>query len=182
MLFRSTTDDNITLNVDGYDKLNLDGKFNNKQDKFITTSPLSFTTPTLNNLTLNCDAYTTKQIDDKFTNLIDSAPSLLNTLGEISRFLGNPTDTTTSLISTIALKAAISDTFLKSKIDNDVYLGGLGNKLITSLGTTENKLIFEIQDSMGNGASNLFYQALTLQMNIATQKNKLLYTRLFICK
>ena len=52
----STTDDNITLNVDGYDKLNLDGKFNNKQDKFITTSPLSFTTPTLNNLTLNCDA------------------------------------------------------------------------------------------------------------------------------
>ena len=94
----------------------------------------------------------------------------MNTLGEISRFLGNPTDTTTSLISTIALKAAISDTFLKSKTDNDVYLGGLGNKRITSLGTTENKLIFEIQDSMGTVPSNFFYQALTLQMNIATKK------------
>ena len=121
----STTDDNITLNVDGYDKANLDGKFTNKQDKFITTSPLSFITPTSNILTLKCDAYTTKEIDDKFTNLIDTAPSLLDTLGEISRFLGNPTDTTTSLISTIALKAAINDTFLKSKIDNDVYLGGV---------------------------------------------------------
>ena len=166
----STTDDNITLNVDGYDKANLDGKFTNKQDKFITTSPLSFITPTSNILTLKCDAYTTKEIDDKFTNLIDAAPSLLNTLGEISRFLGNPTDTTTSLISTIALKAAINDTFLKSKIDNDVYLGGLGNKRITSLGTTENKIIFEIQDSMGTAPSNLFNQALTLQMNIATKK------------
>ena len=43
----STTDDNITLNVDGYDKLNLDGKFNNKNDKFIIAATIPASTSRL---------------------------------------------------------------------------------------------------------------------------------------
>ena len=47
-----------------------------------------------------------------------TAPGLLDTLGEIAAYLGNPTDTNTSLISLISTKANASETFFKSKIDN----------------------------------------------------------------
>ena len=100
---------------------------------------------------------------------MNSAPGLLDTLGEIAAYLGNPTDTSTSLISLISTKANASETFFKSKIDNDYYLG-LGNKRFTSLGTTENKLIFEIQDTMGTIFNDAYYPALTFQMNTITKK------------
>ena len=133
------------------------------------TSPLSITTPNLNYITIGCDAFTKTEINNKFSDLVNSAPTLLDTLGEISAYLGIPTNTSTNLISLISNKANSSDTFYKSKTDNDYYLS-LGNKRFSSLGTTENKLIFEIQDTMGTFSTDAYYPALTFQMNTITKQ------------
>jgi hypothetical protein len=74
------------------------------------------------------------------------------------------------LITLIGNKANSTDTFYKSKLDSDYYLGGLGNKRFVSLGTSENKLIFEIQDTMGSSFNDVYYQALSLKMNTTTKK------------
>ena len=121
-------------------------------------------------LTISCDSYTKQEVNNKFTSLVNSAPGLLDTLGEIASYLGNATNTATNLITLINRKADSTDTFTKSKIDSDYYLGGLGNKRIVSLGTTENKLLFEIQDTMGTSFNDVYYQALALKMNTATKK------------
>ena len=47
--------------------------------------------------------------------LVNSAPGLLDTLGEIAAYLGNPTNTSTNLIALISTKANSSDTFLNQK-------------------------------------------------------------------
>ena len=75
------------------------------------SSPLSISATSDNYLSITCDSYNKKQVDDTISAVVNSAPELLNTLGDIANYLGNPTDTSTSLISTIALKANISDTF-----------------------------------------------------------------------
>ena len=189
-----TEDENNITIAAAYDKSALDTKFDNKQNKFIiaetlpagtsrlfdpsssnfrainVTSPLSITAPNSDHITIACDSYTKQEVRDKITELVDSAPNLLNTLGEISRYLGNPTDTTTSLLSIIGTKANSTDTFARSKIDQDYLLGGLGNKRFISLGTTSNELIFQIQDTMGNMTSDAFVSALTLKMNTDTKQ------------
>ena len=131
-------DNNLTITaIDAYDKPNIDTKFNNKQDKFIIAAslptgtsrlfdvssnkfrainvayPMAISATSDDYLSITCDSYNKKQVDDKISALVNSAPELLNMLGEIASYLGNPTDTSTSLISTIALKANISDTFKK---------------------------------------------------------------------
>ena len=133
------------------------------------TSPLSITTPNSNYITIIRDSYNKSEINNKISDLVNSAPTLLDTLGEISADLGNPTNTSTNLISLISNKANSSDTFYKSKIDNDYYLS-LGNKRFSSLGTTESKLIFEIQDTMGTIFNDAYYPALTFQMNTITKQ------------
>jgi hypothetical protein len=134
------------------------------------TTPLSISATSDDYLSISSDTYNKKEVDDKITGLVNSAPGLLDTLGEIATYLGNPTNTATNLITLIDKKADSTDTFTKSKIDSDYYLGGLGNKRIVSLGTTENKLLFEIQDTMGTSFSDVYYQALALKMNTATKK------------
>ena len=126
------------------------------------TTPLSISATSDDYLSISSDTYNKKEVDDKFTALVNSAPGLLDTLGEIASYLGNPTNTSTSLITLIGTKANSTDTFSKSKLDSDYYLGGLGNKRIVSLGTTENKLIFEIQDTMGTIFNDAYYQAFAL--------------------
>jgi hypothetical protein len=193
-------DNNLTIEaVDAYDKPNIDGKFLNKQDKFIiaaslptgtsrlfdvssnkfrainVTSPMAISATSDDYLSITCDSYNKKDVDDKISALVNSAPGLLDTLGEIATYLGNPANTSTNLITLIGTKANSLDTFSKSKLDSDYYLGGLGNKRIVSLGTTENKLIFEIQDTMGTIFNDAYYQALALKMDTTT-KNIMLYT------
>ena len=138
------------------------------------TSPLSIATTNDSYLTIACDSYTKQEVTNKISALVNSAPGLLDTLGEIASYLGSPTDTSTSLISLISTKANASETFYKSKVDNDVYLG-IGNKRLISLATTVNKLIFEIQDSMGTLFSGSYYSALTFQMNTITKKQHVLF-------
>ena len=189
------TENNLTIEAtDAYDKPNIDNKFLNKQNKFIiaatlptrtsrlfdvssdkfrainVSTPLSISATSDDYLSITSDTYNKKEVDDKFTGLVNSAPGLLDTLGEIALYLGNPTNTATNLITLIDKKANSTDTFTKSKIDSDYYLGGLGNKRIVSLGTTENKLLFEIQDTMGTSFNDVYYQALALKMNTATKK------------
>ena len=190
----ATDDNNITITAP-YDKTTLDGKFDNKQNKFLladilpsntsrlfdasstkfrginVTSPLSIVTTNDEYITINSDTYTKKAVDDKISELVNSAPELLNTLGEISSYLGNPTNTSTNLITLISNKANSNETFTKSKIDDDYYLEGLGNKRIISLGTiANNKLIFQIQDTLGSNVSDSYFNGLTLQMDTTTKK------------
>ena len=77
------------------------------------SSPLSITATSDSYLTIACDSYTKKEVTDKIGDLVNSAPLLLDTLGEIASYLGNPSDASTSLITTIANKANSSDTFKK---------------------------------------------------------------------
>ena len=104
----------------------------------------------------------------------------MNTLGEIAAYLGNPTNTSSNLIALIGTKANSSDTFSKSKVDNDYYLGGLGHKRITSLGTTSNKLIFEIQDTMGTMYNNAFYQAFNTSNGHNHKKYHVIYPIIYL--
>jgi hypothetical protein len=190
----ATDDNNITITAP-YDKTTLDSKFDNKQNKFLlaetlpantsrlfdasstkfrginVTSPLNIVTTNYEYVTINSDTYTKQQVDSKITALINSAPELLNTLGEISSYLGNPTNTSTNLITLIGTKATSTETFTRSKIDDDYYLGGLGNKRIISLGTiANNKLIFQIQDTLGPNITDSYFNGLTLQMDTTTKK------------
>ena len=105
------------------------------------STPLSISATSDDYLSITSDTYNKKEVDDKFTGLVNSAPGLLDTLGEIASYLGNPTHTATNLITLIDKKANSTDTFTKSKIYSDYYLGGLGNKRIVSLGTTEKIII-----------------------------------------
>ena len=123
-------DENLTITaVDAYDKLNIDGKFNNKQDAFIiaptlpagtsrlfdisskkfrainVSAPLSISATSDDYLTIACDSYNKKEVTDKFTDLIGNAPVLLDTLQEIATIIGNPSNITTNFIATIATKA-----------------------------------------------------------------------------
>ena len=188
----------IVTGTDAYDKSNIDGKittintnvaakqatlsngtevtnsktllFGNIIKNILPGTNMSFSSDD-NKITINgIDAYTKEEITSKFNALVNSAPGLLGTLGEIAAYLGNPTNTSTNLISLISTKANSTDTFAKSKIDTDYYLGGLGNKRFTSLGTTENKLIFEIQDTMGTSFNDAYYPAITFQMNTTTKQ------------
>ena len=77
-------------------------------------------------------------------------------------------------------KATSTDTFSKSKLDSDYYLGGLGNKRIVSLGTTENKLIFEIQDTMGTIFNDAYYQSLALKMDTTTKNYHVIYPIIYL--
>ena len=144
------------------------------------STPLSISATSDDYLSITSDTYNKKEVDDKFTALVNSAPGLLDTLGEIALYLGNPTNTATNLITLIDKKANSTDTFTKSKIDSDYYLGGLGNKRIVSLGTTENKLLFEMQDTMGTSFSDVYYQALALKMNTATKKYHVIYRIIYL--
>ena len=190
----ASDDNNITITAP-YDKSTLDSKFDDKQNKFLladtlpantsrlfdasntkfrginVTSPLTIVTTNDEYLTINSDTYNKQTIDNKISALVNSAPELLNTLGEIAAYLGNPTNTSTNLITLISNKANSNETFTKSKIDDDYYLGGLGNKRIISLGTiSNNKLIFQIQDTLGSNVSDSYFNGLTLQMDTTTKK------------
>ena len=55
-------------------------------------------------LSITCDSYNRKQVDDKISGLVNSAPGVLDTLGEIASYLGNPTNTSTNLMSLIEKK------------------------------------------------------------------------------
>ena len=101
--------------------------------------------------------------------MVNSAPELLNTLGEISAYLGNPTNTSTSILTSLSNKANANETFFKSSIDNDVYLA-IGNKRFSALGTTNNKLIFEIKDNFGNTITDNYYSALSLDLDPITKQ------------
>ena len=85
--------------------------------------------------------------------------------------IGDSSTITSSLISAIANKANTSDTFLKTIVSNDVYLPIL-NKQFVSSSTTNNKLILQTQDSVGGTIGDNWYDALTLEMDINTPKNK----------
>ena len=144
------------------------------------SSPMSISETSDDYLSITIDSYNKKEVDDKITGLVNSAPGLLDTLGEIATYLGNPTNTATNLITLIDRKANSTDTFSKSKLDSDYYLGGLGNKRIVSLGTTENKLLFEIQDTMGTSFNDVYYQALALKMNTTTKKYHVIYLIIYL--
>ena len=133
-------DNNLTITaIDAYDKPNIDTKFDNKQNKFIVaatlptrtsrlfdvssdkfrainvSTPLSISATSDDYLSITVDSYNKKEVDDKITGLVNSAPGLLDTLGEIASYLGNPTNTATNLITLINRKADSTDTFTKSK-------------------------------------------------------------------
>ena len=120
-------------------------------------------------MTIACDSYTKKEVTDKFSDLIGNAPVLLNTLQEIATIIGDPSNITTNLIATIANKANENEVFIKSTIDNDMYLA-LGNKRFASLGTNNNILIFEIKDNFGNTITDYYYSALTLESDPITKQ------------
>jgi hypothetical protein len=144
------------------------------------TSPLSITAPNNDYITIGCDSYTKKEVTDKIDGLVNSAPGLLDTLGEIATYLGNPASTSTSLISLIGTKANSTETFTRSNIGSDYFLGGLGNKRFASFGTNTNELIFEIQDTVGTMASDAFMSALTLKLNPLTKKYHVIYQILYL--
>lgn len=190
----------VTINCDSYDKANIDAKLTtintnitNKQDTIgngtgsgalsqylLNAGKIKNLVPGSNGaitMTANTgsvfingiDSYNKSEIDTKFSNLIGSAPAVLNTLQEIASVIGDSSSITTSLINAIALKANSLETFYKSSIDSDIYLG-IGNKRIVSFGTINNKLIFEICDSIGGVQSDNYYSALSLEMNTVTKK------------
>ena len=190
----ATDDNNITI-TGPYDKTTLDGKFDNKQNKFLladtlpadtsrlfdatgtkfrgihVTSPLTIVTTNDDYLTINSDTYNKQTVDNKISALVNSAPDLLNTLGEISAYLGNPTNTSTTLLTTITNKANTSDTFLKSVINNDVYLKIDNNKRI--VGTlTDNKFKFQILDNQGTTFTDAWIDVGTIEFNTLTKKAK----------
>jgi hypothetical protein len=110
-----------------------------------------------------------EQVNEKFTDLIGTAPLVLNTLQEIAAVIGDSSTVTSTLINAIANKANTSDTFTKTIIANDVYLPIL-NKRFVSSGTTNNKIILQIQDSVGGTIGDGWYDALTLELDINTKK------------
>ena len=135
------------------------------------TSPLTIVTTNDDYLTINSDTYNKQTVDNKISALVNSAPDLLNTLGEISAYLGNPTDTSTTLLTTITNKANTSDTFLKSVINNDVYLKIDNNKRI--VGTlTDNKFKFQILDNQGTTFTDAWIDVGTIEFNTLTKKAK----------
>ena len=189
----------VSINCDSYDKENIDNKLttintniNAKQATLVAGLPavsglqqsiLSGATikniiagtgislaSGVNNITITgIDAYTKSAVDTKISDLIGSAPAVLNTLQEIASLIGDSSTVTTTLINAIASKANLSETFIKSSIGSDVYLA-IGNKRLVSLGTTENKLVFEIQDTMGTSFNDAYYPAITFQMNTTTKQ------------
>ena len=189
----------VSINCDSYDKANIDDKLttintniNAKQATLVAGGAavsglqqailsgstikniLAGTGISLasgsNNITITgIDAYTKSAVDTKFSDLIGSAPVVLNTLQEIASLIGDSSTVTTTLINAIASKANLSETFLKSSIDSDVYLT-IDNKRLVSLGALNNKLIFEICDTIGSVPSDGYYSALSLEMNTSTKK------------
>ena len=130
------TENNLTIEAtDAYDKPNIDTKFTNKQNKFIiaetlptktsrlfdvssdkfrainVSTPLSISATSDDHLSITIDSYNKKEVDDKITGLVNSAPGLLDTLGEIATYLGNPTNTATNLITLIDKKSKFNRYF-----------------------------------------------------------------------
>jgi hypothetical protein len=66
--------------------------------------------------------YTASQADQKFSDLIGTAPTLLNTLVEISTAINNDPNVYNTLNSAIALKANQSTTYTKSEVDSSLSL------------------------------------------------------------
>ena len=120
------------------------------------------------------DAYTKGEVNTKFSDLVGTAPAVLNTLQEIAAVIGDSSTVTTTLINAIANKANTSDTFTKTIIANDVYLPLL-NKRFVSSGTTNNKLILQIQDTVGSFIGDGWYDALTLELDTTTKKSNVQY-------
>ena len=191
------TADDHTLTIAGpYDKSALDNKFASKQNNFLVadtlpantsrlfdaseikfrainvTSPLSIATTNDSYLSISCDSYTKEEVTYKISSLVNSAPALLDTLGEIATYLGNPSDTSTSLITTTSNKANTSETFLKSVINNDVYLTVSPNKRIVGT-TTANQFKFQILDNQGTTFTDAWIDVGILDFNITTKKAKL---------
>ena len=191
-----TADDHNLTIAGPYDKSALDNKFASKQNNFLVadtlpantsrlfdasetnfrainvTSPLSIATTNDSYLSISCDSYTKEEVTYKISSLVNSAPALLDTLGEIATYLGNPSDTSTSLITAISNKANTSETFLKSVINNDVYLTVSPNKRIVGT-TTANQFKFQILDNQGTTFTDAWIDVGILDFNITTKKAKL---------
>ncbi len=191
---------NITVTgVDAYDKSNIDGQLTTINTNITAKQP-TLSTGTLatgsqallsgatiksllsgtgislvsgpSNITITgIDVYTKSEVNNKLSDLISTAPAVMNTLAEIANVIGDSSSITSSLISLISNKANSSDTFTKTILNNDVYLPILSKRFVSS-GTTNNRLILQIQDSVGGTIGDHFYDAITVEMDIITKNNK----------
>ena len=191
----TTDDNNLTITgINAYTKTETDVELNKKQVTLVVGASavsglqqpilstniikniLAGTGITLssgtNNITITgIDAYSKSAVDTKFSDLINSAPSTMDTLNEIAAIIGNSSSISSTLITLISQKANSSETFLKSIVNNDVYLPLL-NKRFISTGTINNKLLLQIQDNVGNIINDAWYDGLSLELDINTKKIK----------
>ena len=99
------------------------------------------------------DAYTKTEVNQKISDLVGTAPALLNTLQEISASINNDNNLSTTMINSLAQKANITDTFLKTTSANDISLMGLGNYRHASYNQNVNdfKYALEFYDNIASG-------------------------------
>lgn len=131
--FKSNNDislNNIITNIDNHTQM-----LNNKLDSstyntYITNNDTNILT--INNslsslVTSLLNYYNKTEIDNKFNELINSAPSMLDTLGEIASYLSNTTTDINGILLSLSSKASIIDVS-----NNYTKLSDMGNYVLTS--------------------------------------------------
>ena len=83
--------------------------------------------------------YTSSHVDQKFSDLIGTAPTLLNTLVEISSAINNDPNVYNTLNSAIGLKANQATTYTKTEVDNALALKQSTSAFNTAIADYYNK-------------------------------------------
>ena len=125
-----------------------------------------------NSITIDgIDAYTKSETATEIAKLVGTAPAVLDTLQEIAAFIGDSTTISGNLINLISTKSNTSDTFLKSVINNDIYLTLSPNKRLVGT-TTANQFKFQILDNQGTTFTDAWIDVGTIELNTPTKKEK----------